>query len=183
MVKLLFAISTLVLGAQAAYAVEGSSGRGALGVVTGFALPSPGSQSFAIGFKGSYKFIPQLRTSLYYYTFGSGANTDVSTIPYVDANVRTSLIGGDATVRFFDGGMIGAIFGYAKSQTEVDARTATGTARFSDDGSGLYLGPTIQYDAPIGGAFTLGGELGYAFALSSSVPKTLLLLATAKFNF
>ncbi len=157
--------------------------RGYIGVISGFALPSPGAQSFTIGVKGAYKIVPIVRTSLYFYTFGSGAETDASALPYVDAFTRTNLFGGDATFHFFTNARIGATIGLERLSSQVRAQGATGSAiQFEDSGSGLYLGPVFQYDVPVG-RFTLGGEAMYAYALSSSVPKTLLLLATVKFWF
>ncbi len=155
--------------------------KSSAGPLMGIALPSQGSTTLMLGLKADTALTPKLTVGAFFMKFGSSVETTTST-DTISASSTTTLFGIEGLYPFSPTISAGLKLGLAKNATSVTSSGTTALA-IESDASSLFLGPTLTYDAPISPLFSLGGELIWAFAFSSDVPKALMLAATVKVNF
>jgi hypothetical protein len=177
-------VAFIALGALAPAELRAApgGGRGAFGLMTGLALPNSGDHSFLFGAKIDWRFFPTIKTAAFFHTFGSSVNSTVDASS-VGASTRTNLFGVEMAYNIDPDISVGLKTGLISSSSDVRATDGlANSVAFSSSSSGLFVGPLIAYDQPIG-RFVMQAEVAYALAFSSATPKGVLISVGVKYPF
>ena len=150
--------------------------------MTGVALPSSGDTAFLLGFKAEIHALSFVRTALFFNTFGSSVTSSLDASS-VTASTHTTMYGLEGSVNLDADISFGVKCGLLKSSSDVRASDgAANSVVFNSSASGLFLGPTLMYEQPLG-RFAMTAELGYALVLSSQLQNSALLALGVKYLF
>ncbi len=151
-----------------------------IGITAGAAVLGDGGGTHAdLGAEADYSLLPPLRAGLFYNYIGlgsfsapAGASSSSASLSFFGLRGAWDL---SAITPGLSAGAKVALGWESQSQT-------VGAASNSSSNTGLYIGPEVSWDVPLGGGFTLGAEVNWLLTPSSN-PNSLNVLAAFRFWF
>jgi hypothetical protein len=175
--------AAVILSTPQAHAAGVSGKRASLGVILGFAIPTGASAAVVYGAQATYRLLERINLGVFFTRYSVGLRTSGGGgTASIDASTATTSWGGQALYQIDTDIAGGLKAGLLKTSPDVNAAGTTGSVSFTDGNTGFFFAPTLAYDHMMG-RYSLGADLSYTYSLSSSVPKSLNLCATAKLWF